>query len=118
MFSRQMGSRAERSTACAQTQGRSGDTSQFPFARTPPHGPLRKFFGQRMGQVSPVECRIHCPHIRQSNIVSLLIFSMGRMMRSRTFVEAESSEINFILSHNRSPLIITSTIDGHQVELM
>ena len=45
----------------------SGRTSQLPFARTPPHGPLRRFFGQFMGHDIPVELRTHCPHMRQSN---------------------------------------------------
>jgi hypothetical protein len=84
--------------ACTQTHGLSGYTSQFPLARTPPHGPLRKFFGQRMGQVNPVDWRIHWPHIRQSNTTSFPIFSSGRIMRSSTFVVPEFSENNFILS--------------------
>lgn len=88
--------------ACTQTQGQSGYTSQLPLARTPPHGPLRRFFGQRMGQVSPVEWRIHWPHIRQSNRTSLLIFSIGRRMRSSTLVAVEFSEIKFILFRDRS----------------
>src|SRR5712692_5805959 len=75
MWSRYTGSWRERSQACTQTQGLSGHTSQFPSARTPPQGPLRKFLGQRMGQVSPVECRMHWPHIRQSNMASLRGFS-------------------------------------------
>ena len=36
------------------TQSISGLTSHLPFRRTPPHGPLRRFFGQFIGQVMPV----------------------------------------------------------------
>src|ERR1700686_4746399 len=57
-------------------------TSQLPFARTPPHGPLRRFFGQRIGQLSPVEWRMYWPHMRQSQIASLRGFSMASTSRS------------------------------------
>ncbi len=49
-----------------QMHGRSGKTSHLPFIE-PPHGPFRICFGQRMGHVSPVDLRTHCPHIEQSN---------------------------------------------------
>jgi hypothetical protein len=45
-----------------------GFTSQCPSGRTPPQGPLRSSFGQFIGQVSPVECRTHWPHIWQPKI--------------------------------------------------
>ena len=54
-------------TAWVHTHFISGLTSQLPSARTPPHGPLRRFFGQFIGQDMPVEERMHCPHMRQSN---------------------------------------------------
>ena len=47
------------------TQRISGTTSQLPSARTPPHGPLRSVLGHVIGQVRPVECSTHCPHIWQ-----------------------------------------------------
>ena len=56
------------SKAFTQTQGISGMTSQLPFSRTPPHGPLRSVFGQVIGHVIPVSCKTHWPHIRQSQI--------------------------------------------------
>ena len=52
--------------ACTQTQGMSGSTSQWPLARTPPHGPFRSRFGQFIGHDMPVEERMHWPHMRQS----------------------------------------------------
>ena len=52
-----------RSTAFTHTQRISGLTSQCPFGRTPPHGPLRRVLGQFIGHVMPVECRTHWPHI-------------------------------------------------------
>ena len=79
-------------TASTHTHGLSGSTSQFPFARTPPHGPLRKFLGQRIGHVSPVECKMHCPHMRQSQIASLDNSSIGSKKRSRRLVKTEFSE--------------------------
>ena len=69
----------ERSNASTHTQGISGFTSQCPLDLTPPHGPLRRFFGQVIGQVIPVECRTHWPHIRQSKISCLDHFS-GSLM--------------------------------------
>lgn len=57
-----------RSYACVQMQRISGTTSQLPFSRTPPHGPLRKVLGQVIGQVMPVEWSTHWPHMRQSQI--------------------------------------------------
>ncbi len=80
MWSLQTGSLLEPSQARTQTQGASGSTSQFPFWRTPPHGPFRRFFGHRMGQDIPVECRMHCPHIRQSQMRSFV----SRSTRRRT----------------------------------
>jgi len=44
-----------------------GLTSQLPFARTPPQGPLRNCLGQFMGQDMPVALRTQRPHILQSN---------------------------------------------------
>ncbi len=52
--------------ACTQTHFISGLTSQWPFSRTPPQGPLRRFFGQFIGQDMPVEDSAHWPHIWQS----------------------------------------------------
>ena len=49
--------------ALTQTQRISGFTSQCPFSRTPPQGPLRSVFGQFIGHVMPVECSTHVPHI-------------------------------------------------------
>ena len=54
--------------ASTHTHGRSGSTSQRPSWYTPPHGPFRRFFGHRIGHTMPVECKMHCPHIRQSQI--------------------------------------------------
>ena len=39
-------------------------------------GPLRSVFGQFIGQVSPVECRTHCPHIWQPKTGFLTAASM------------------------------------------
>ena len=63
MWPRHSGSRSERSTALSHTQRISGLTSQLPLARTPPQGPLRSVLGQVIGQVMPVECSTHWPHI-------------------------------------------------------
>jgi len=63
----------------------SGRTSQCPLARTPPHGPLRRFFGQFIGHDIPVELRMHWPHMRQSNNSPFTVFSTratGRSSRS------------------------------------
>ena len=51
-----------------------GFTSQLPFARTPPQGPLRRVFGQFIGQDMPVELSTHWPHMRQSNSTPLTAF--------------------------------------------
>ena len=67
--------RSAPSQACTQTHFISGFTSQCPLSRTPPHGPLRRFFGQFIGHDMPVEESAHCPHIWQSNrkpLVTLL----------------------------------------------
>src|SRR5262249_40133429 len=72
IWSRHSGSSRERSHAWTHTHFISGTTSQLPFWRVPPQGPFRRFFGQRIGHVSPVECRMHCPHIRQSHAVSFV----------------------------------------------
>jgi hypothetical protein len=45
--------------ASTQTQRISGLTSQLPFGRTPPHGPLRSCFGQFIGQDAPVAESAH-----------------------------------------------------------
>ena len=69
----------------ARTQRISGLTSQFPSARTPPHGPLRNCFGQFIGQASPVELNTQLPHILQSNSSPLTAASTtatGRSMRA------------------------------------
>ena len=58
-------------TAATQTQFISGSTSQLPLSRTPPQGPLRRVFGQFIGQDMPVELSTHWPHMRQSNRQSL-----------------------------------------------
>src|SRR5438094_259466 len=76
--------RREPSQASTQTQRLSGYTSQLPLARTPPQGPLRKFLGQRIGQLRPVECRMHCPHMRQSHTASFSGFSTATTRRSMT----------------------------------
>src|SRR6185437_4696042 len=55
----------------------SGFTSQLPSARTPPHGPLRRVLGQFIGQVMPVECSTHCPHIWQPKTGFLTAASMA-----------------------------------------
>ena len=55
----------------------SGLTSQLPSSRTPPQGPLRKVFGQVIGQVIPVECKTHWPHMRQSQIGFLIASSIN-----------------------------------------
>ncbi len=77
------GMRAAPATACVQTHFISGFTSQLPFARTPPHGPLRRFFGQFIGQDMPVELKMHWPHMRQSNSSPLTWRSMAATGRSR-----------------------------------
>src|SRR5690606_4752883 len=64
------------SHALTQTQGMSGSTSQWPLARTPPQGPLRNCLGQFIGHDMPVDDRMHCPHMRQSNMNPLTRFSM------------------------------------------
>src|ERR1700737_3648642 len=84
MGSLKAGSRREPSQASTQTQRLSAYTSQLPSARTPPHGPLRRFLGQDIGQLRPVECRMHCPHIRQSQTASFSGFSMATTRRSMT----------------------------------
>ena len=53
--------------ASTQTQRIAGTTSHMPSGRTPPQGPLRRLFGQFIGQDRPVEESAHWPHIRQSN---------------------------------------------------
>ncbi len=58
-------------------------TSQLPSARTPPHGPLRRFFGQFIGQDMPVELSTHWPHILQSNNSPLTPRSTAANGRSR-----------------------------------
>ena len=45
------------------------------LARTPPHGPLRRFLGQFIEHDIPVELRAHWPHIWQSNKKPLVSFS-------------------------------------------
>ena len=53
--------------------------------RTPPQGPLRKLFGQFIGQDMPVEDSTHWPHIWQSKRRPFVTFSTkatGRSMRS------------------------------------
>jgi len=74
--------RLDLSHACTQTQGISGLISQCPSGRTPPQGPLRRFLGQVIGQVIPVLCRMHCPHIWQSKMAPLLSFSTWIKSRS------------------------------------
>lgn len=64
--------RLDRSQARTQTHDISGMISQCPSGRTPPHGPLRRFFGQVIGQVMPVLCSTHWPHILQSKTGVLL----------------------------------------------
>jgi len=49
-----------------------GSISQQPSTRTPPHGPLRRFFGQVIGHVIPVLFKTHWPHIWQSKSAFLL----------------------------------------------
>lgn len=66
MWFPQTGIRRDPFQASTHTHGRSGSTSQLPSWYTPPQGPLRRFFGHRIGHTMPVECRMHCPHIRQS----------------------------------------------------
>ena len=65
-------------TASTQTHRICGSTSQWPSARTPPQGPLRRFFGQFIGHDMPVEPSTHWPHIRQSNRNPLTAFSTSR----------------------------------------
>src|SRR6185312_7233459 len=65
-----------RSTAFTHTHRISGLTSQCPSGRTPPHGPLRRVFGQFIGHVMPVECRTHWPHIWQPKTGFLTAASM------------------------------------------
>jgi len=77
------GSQRERRSALTQTHIMPGTTSQCPFMRTPPHGPLRSVFGQPIGQVMPVSCRMHWPHIRQPKAIFLLAASNGRTASSR-----------------------------------
>jgi hypothetical protein len=48
----------------------------------PPHGPLRRFFGQFMGQDMPVEDSTHWPHMRQSNRMPLISRSVAAVGRS------------------------------------
>ena len=71
------GSVRDRSSAFSQTQRISGFTSQWPFSRTPPHGPFRNVFGQVIGQVIPVSCRTHWPHMRQPKTGFLNACSMA-----------------------------------------
>ena len=75
--------RSAPATACTHTHFICGRTSQSPFARTPPHGPLRRFFGQFIGQDMPVELRTHAPHMRQSNNSPLTLCSTAATGRSR-----------------------------------
>jgi hypothetical protein len=58
--------RVEPLQAWTHTHRISGFTSQCPFGRTPPQGPLRICFGQFIGQDMPVWLSTHWPHIRQS----------------------------------------------------
>ena len=55
------------SQALTHTQVISGLISQPPFWRTPPQGPLRRVFGQFMGQAMPVSPSVHCPQDCESN---------------------------------------------------
>ena len=75
--------RALPTTASRHTHFISGRTSQLPLARTPPHGPLRRFFGQFIGQDMPVELSMHCPHMRQSNSNPFTVRSTAATGRSR-----------------------------------
>ena len=68
--------------ASTQTQRISGFTSQWPFARTPPQGPLRRFFGQFIEHDMPVELSTHWPHILQSNSRPLTLRSRNANGRS------------------------------------
>ena len=67
----------DRSQAATHTQSMSGTISQFPSRRTPPQGPLRRFFGQVMGHVMPVLCNTQSPHILQSNMRPFVTLSPG-----------------------------------------
>ena len=53
-------------------------TSQLPFGRTPPQGPLRSRFGQFIGQDMPVSFRVHWPQDCESNRKPLTFFSTAR----------------------------------------
>ena len=75
--------RREPSQACTQTQRISGLTSQCPFARTPPQGPLRICLGQFIGQDMPVALSTHLPHIWQSNRKPLTLRSIAAAGTSR-----------------------------------
>jgi len=77
--------RPEPSQASTQTQRICGITSQNPFSRTPPQGPLRNSLGQFMGQDIPVWLSTQCPHIRQSNNAALTrrsVAQIGASIRS------------------------------------
>src|SRR3569623_1066876 len=63
IFSNPSSMRAAPALPCTQTHFISGFTSQWPLGRTPPQGPLRRVFGQFIGQDIPVEESTHCPHI-------------------------------------------------------
>src|SRR4029079_16149843 len=64
-----------RSTAFTPTHGISGLASHVPSGRTPPQGPLRSVLGQFIGQVIPVECSTHWPHIWQPQMGFLTAYS-------------------------------------------
>ena len=73
------------SQASTQTQGIPGSTSQLPFARTPPQGPLRIFFGQFIGHYSPVKPTMHWPQFCESSrkpLVTDSIFMNGLSSRA------------------------------------
>ncbi len=70
------------SQAFTQTQGISGRPRNCRPAGTPPQGPLRRPFGQFIGQDMPVEDRMHWPHMRQSNSAPLIAFSTNATGRS------------------------------------
>ncbi len=71
------------SHASTQTQRISGLTSQLPFGRTPPQGPLRNVLGQFIGHDMPVELSAQRPHMRQSNRKPLMPLSTAATGRSR-----------------------------------
>jgi hypothetical protein len=66
-----------------QTHFISGSTSQLPSCSVPPHGTVPQVLRAAHRAREPVECRMHCPHMRQSHTVSFVTRSTSRSARRK-----------------------------------